>query len=156
MKKILIGAFAALAAVALFASSTASAAAPGPMPVASRASAGGGALPFFNDAVTTAVQVKATQGQLYSLSLTNTTAATAYLQVFCKPSASVTLGTTVPDFAIRLKTNAGAGDERDVVYPLGACSLTAAGAGGTGITIAGTTTATGSTGAAISVMASYF
>lgn len=152
--KTFLGAF---ALAALLCVPTAQAAGPGPLPVVARASAGGGAVPFFNDAVAgTAVQVKATVGQLYSLSLTNTTAATAYLQVFCKPLASVTLGTTVPDFTIRLKTNAGAGDERDVVFPVGACGLNAAGTSGTGITIAGTTTATGLTGAAISVMATYF
>lgn len=148
----------AFALAALLCIPTAQAAPPAPLPTSVRASAGGGAIPFFNDAVAgTAVQVKATVGQIYSLSLTNTTAATAYLQVFCKPLASVTLGTTAPDFAIRLKTNAGAGDERDVVFPVGTCGLSATGTpGGTGITLAGTTTATGSTGAAISVMATYF
>lgn len=122
-----------------------------PVPAQPAASTYGGAQPFFNDAVAgTVVQVKASTGQLYSLSLTNTTAATAYLQVFCKPSASVTLGTTVADFTFRLKTNAGAGDQRDMTFPVGiGCSA------GTGLSLAGTTTATGSTGAAISVSASY-
>lgn len=122
----------------------------------SQAIATGGAVPFFNDAVTTAVQIKATQGQLYSLSLANAAAATTYLQVFCKPTASVTLGTTVADFVIRLKTNAGAGDERDIVFPVGVCSLLADGAtAGTGITVAGTTSATNNTTAAVSVAATF-
>ena len=146
MKKILFGALLALA----FLAAVPAHAGPTALPTTPQGAASGGAKVYFNDAVTTAVQVKATVGQLYSLSLTNTTAATAYLQVFCKPSASVTLGTTAPDFVVRLKTNAGAGDERDLAFPVGVCS------GGTGLTIAGTTTATGSTTAAVSVMASYF
>ena len=56
----------------------------------------GGELAYSNDAVTTVQQIKATQGQIYTLYVLNTTAATAYLQVFCKPSASVTLGSTAP------------------------------------------------------------
>jgi hypothetical protein len=105
----------------------------------------GGASLFTNAAVTTAVQVKATQGQVYSLHVGNTTAAVAYLQFFCKPSASVTLGTTGPDASFMLAASASI----DPSLPTGICS------GGTGITVAGTTTATGSTGAALAVVAAY-
>lgn len=114
----------------------------------------GGARPFFNDAVAgtvvdiaPAVDLRAT---LYSLSLSNATAATAYLQVFFKAATAVTLGTTTPDFTVRLKTNAGAGDQRDIGFP-GGLGVAAT----TGLSCAGTTTATGSTGAAISVGATY-
>ena len=108
-------------------------------------------IPFSNVAVTTVVQIKATRADLRSLSVSNNTAAAAFLQVFCKPSASVTLGTTAPDFVVQLKTNAGAGDERDIPFPIGVCYVT-----GTGLSVAGTTTATGSSTASIQVFATYF
>lgn len=103
------------------------------------------ASPFFNDAVAgTVVQVKGTAGQLYGMHLVNTTGSVAYLQVFWLPSTSVTLGTTTPAFDVRLAANA------DLMVPM------AVGVGqGSGISLAGTTTATGSTGAAISVTAFF-
>ncbi len=120
------------------------------------------ATPFANDAVTTVVQVKATQGVIFSLYAVNTTAATAYLQVFCKSSASVTLGTTVPDFFVRLPSTTvsatlnGGTANVPLSFPAGVCGLLADGAtAGTGISVAGTTTATGATGAAVSVTAAF-
>lgn len=104
---------------------------------------------FQNDNVTTVVAIKATAGVLYQMSASNTTAATAYVQVFCLPSGSVTLGTTPPNYVIRLKTNAGAGDERDIVFPRGLCN------NGTGLSVAATTTATGNTTAACGVSAAF-
>lgn len=100
---------------------------------------------FRNEAVTTVVQVKATGGAIYQISASNNTAAAAFLQVFCLPSASVTLGTTAPNYTVQLKSNAAAGDERDIAFPTGLCSQ------GTGISVAGTTTATGSTTASVGV-----
>lgn len=108
-------------------------------------STAGGASLFTNGAVTTVVQVKATAGQVYSIHTLNTTAAVAYLQLFCKPSASVTLGTTAPDAAIGLAASGIA----DVTLPVGACNA------GTGLSVAGTTTATGAVGAALAVALSY-
>lgn len=108
-------------------------------------------IPFFNDAVAgTVVAVKDAPAAIFSLSLTNTTAATAYLQIFFKKSTEVTLGTTVADLVIRLKSNAGSGDIRDIAFDDGVGKP-----GGTGLSIAGTTTPTNSTGAAISVAATY-
>ena len=106
-----------------------------------------GSLPFFNDAVAGTVrQIAGHQAQLFGLRLLNTTAAAAYLQVFALPAASVTLGTTVADYCIRLAANEGLWIPFVVpVMP----------SGGTGLSVAGTTTATGSTGAAISVAAFY-
>lgn len=107
---------------------------------------GSGASPYFNDAVAATVQqVKATAGVLYGLKLVNTTAAVAYLQIFSLPSAGVTLGTTPPAWVIRLAANESA----NVPMP------TPANLGGTGISIAGTTGAANSTGAAISVSALF-
>ncbi len=104
----------------------------------------GGAQPFFNDAVAgTVVDVKTTAGWLLGLSLVNTTGDDAYLQVFNKPAADVVIGTTAAAFCLRVP--AGAGAAMSVPLELG----------GTGISIAGTTTATGSTGAAISTTAFY-
>lgn len=108
----------------------------------------GGAQPFFNDAVAGAVvQVKATAGQIFNAHLLNTTAAAAFLQVFFKPAASVTLGTTAPDYVVHL----GANESQTINFPSEGLGLAA----GTGISIAGTTTATGSTGAAISTSLAY-
>jgi hypothetical protein len=115
-------------------------------------SSSGSGKAFFNDAVAaTAVQIKATTGQLYLLDLVNTTAAAAYLQVFFKPSASVTVGTTAPDMTIRLLASVGKTLVLTVPvgYPPGTTPQTA------GLTVAGTTTATGAVGAAISVSAVF-
>lgn len=107
----------------------------------------GGAAAFWNDAVAgTKVEVKSSQGQIYAVNLVNTTAAAAYLQVFFLPASGVTVGTTTPDFCIRLLASA----TMQLTFPTGLGKST-----GTGITLAGTTTATGSTGAAISVLAAY-
>ena len=96
---------------------------------------------FFNDAVAgTKVAAKAAPGFLYTLKLVNTTAAVAYLQVFDKLAADVTVGTTTPDFCFRLAAN------ESVTIPLELAIQFF-----NGITFAGCTTATGSTGAAISV-----
>ena len=106
------------------------------------------AAPFANDAVAgTVVQVKGAYGSISGMKLVNTTAATAYLQVFFKPSASVTLGTTTADWFIRLGANEST--------PWLAFPFLVGIPGGSGISIAGTTTPTGSTGAAISVMLTF-
>lgn len=106
-----------------------------------------GLTPYFNDAVAgTVQQIKSTAGNIYFLNLLNTTAAAAYLQIFFLPSASVTVGTTTPNWTIRLAAN-----ERQIIH-----LLIPTGSTGTGLSVAGTTTATGSTGAAVSVSALYF
>jgi hypothetical protein len=105
-----------------------------------------GSQPFFNDAVAgAAVNIKANgQALLCGLKLVNTTAAVAYLQFFDVPAASVVLGTTVPKFVMRLSAN-------ETTNP---SDLTPAiQFYGTGLSIAGTTTANGALGAAISVSA---
>lgn len=104
---------------------------------------------FRNEAVTTVVQVKATGGSIYEISASNNTAAAAFLQVFCLPSASVTLGTTPPNYTVQLKSNAGAGDQRDITFPTGLCNQ------GSGISVAGTTTATGLTTASVGVALAF-
>lgn len=110
---------------------------------------------FFNDAVTTVAQIKVSPGQIYWLMLVNTTAATAYLQIFCKQSSQVTLGTTAPDFTIRLPTNAASGFIQPIAFPVPIGWFTVGGTPGSGLSVAATTTPTGATGAAISVAAVY-
>lgn len=102
-----------------------------------------GGIPFFNDAVgNTVIAVKANGfAQIFMMKLVNTTAAAAYLQIFAKPAASVTLGTTVPDWVIRLGANETT-NPSDMSPP--------AMFNGTGLSIAGTTTPTGNTAAVIS------
>lgn len=110
-----------------------------------------GAQPFFNDAVAAAaVQVKAGPGQLFALKLVNTTAAVAYLQIFDQLAANVTVGTTAPKWVIRLA--ASESTPIPLIVPLGIGQLQAS---NPGISMAGTTTAGGSTPAAISVSALF-
>lgn len=115
--------------------------------IASTASNVGGATPFFNDSVSSAsVQIKATGAQLCALNVVNTTGATAYLQVFGKPAATVSVGTTPPDWVLRIP---GTGSiALDFSTPMFISS-------GTGLSVAGTTTSTGSTPAILSVGALY-
>lgn len=72
----------------------------------------------------------------------NTTAAVAYVQLFPKPASGVTLGTTAPTFSFGLPANGGMtlgfGPEGWVF-------------GGTGVSVAGTTTRTGASTAAVDV-----
>lgn len=101
-----------------------------------------GATTYYNDAVAATKQVvKAAAAHVHSIHLINTTGSTAFLQVFNKLTADVTVGSTTPDFAIRLPANG--------VFTL---PLPVPLAFSTGIVIAGTTTAGGSSGAAISVL----
>lgn len=102
-----------------------------------------GGIPVFIAAVAATKQtVKADLGRLHALKLLNTTAAKAYLQCFNKLAADVTVGVTVPDFVIPLAANEGT--TIPLVLPIG-FSI--------GLVIAGCTTATGNTGAAIDVLA---
>ena len=87
----------------------------------------------------TVIAISDTSNLLKFLALLNTTAAVAYLQIFNLPAASVTLGTTVPKLSIGLPASAA------MSLPI-ALGLKL---DGQGISIAGTTTRTGSTGAAI-------
>lgn len=70
----------------------------------------------------------------------NTTASAAYLQIFdAATAAAVTVGTTVPTIVVTLAASASA----DVHVPDGGIIFE------NGIVVAGTTTATGNTGAAV-------
>lgn len=90
----------------------------------------------------TKAEVSATSGTiLMAMALLNTTSAVAYLQMFFKPASEVTVGTTAPDHVIPLPASGG------ISWPLlGGWYLP-----GAGLTIAGTTSRSGSTNAAIDV-----
>lgn len=94
---------------------------------------------LFHSAVDgTKVQVSAVPVDIGAYHILNTVAAITYVQFFYKLAASVTVGSTTPDFTIALPASGGA-------------TLNFSGKGWRTrgpLTIASTTTATGSTGAA--------
>jgi hypothetical protein len=102
---------------------------------------GGMPLPFSASVNATKQQVKGSAGQVYGYHILNNTAAIAYMQVFDKASASVTVGTTTPDYVIPLPASFGATLE-----------ISTGVAHANGITVACTTTRTGSTGAICDVV----
>lgn len=81
----------------------------------------------------TATSVKSSAGQVYGWFVANNNTAMSYLQFFNTASGSVTVGTTTPLFSIGIPANAGA----NVSFPIGIPF-------GTAITVAATTTFTGS------------
>lgn len=85
-------------------------------------------------------QVKGSAGQIYWITAYNVSASLLYLQVFNNTAASVTVGTTAPDMVFPIPTQ---GDTNGAGFVL---SVPNGIAMGTGITLAATTTATGSTG----------
>lgn len=91
----------------------------------------------------TVQQIKADAGEIYVLKLRNTTGAAAYLQIFGKKAADVSLGTDTPQAVIPLGANEVVAIPMPVPLYIGPA----------GISVAGTTTATGSSGAAIDVFA---
>jgi hypothetical protein len=102
-----------------------------------------GARPYSNDNVAAVVaQVKASgPAMIHGLKLLNKSGVVAYLQVFAKAAANVTLGTTVPDFFIQLAIG------ESVTIPMGDMPVRLDGAG---LSLAGTTGAGNNVGAQIS------
>lgn len=108
-------------------------------------SATSGGLSVFNGSVAgTATAVKASAGQIYGYHILNTTAAIAYVQVFNVAQGSVTVGTTAPTYVLGIPASGGAVFSNDLGI-----------AHGTAITIACTTTRSGSTGATCEVTIYY-
>ena len=102
------------------------------------------ARPFFNDSVTTPVDLGT--GRIWLLRLVNAVASDAYLQVFDVPAASVVLGTTKPVWVVRVKASS------EATIPM-AEPTDIAGPPAGHMSIASTTTATGATTTALSVCA---
>lgn len=99
---------------------------------------------YFNSALTaTAVAVKTTAGNIYWYEFINTGASAAFVQVFNLAVASVTLGTTTPTHSFYVPA-AGANDKVSTMVLI---------AGTTALTIAATTTATGSSAPATALVA---
>lgn len=82
-------------------------------------------------ATTNLTQIKGSAGQIYGIFATNINAAVRYLKVYNAASASVTVGTTVPDMTLPIPANA-AGAGFYLKWPQGVAM-------GTGISIALTT-----------------
>lgn len=97
-------------------------------------------------------QIKGSAGTFGGfINLFNPNTATTYIQVFNKASASVTVGSTTPDFVITLPgiaSASGTGSDRNLEIT---CGL----AMNTGITIAATTTASGSSAPANAIVATF-
>lgn len=97
-------------------------------------------------------QIKGSAGTLGGyINLINPNTATTYIQVFNKASANVTVGSTTPDFVIVLPGVASAsatGAAANLEVTLGIAMST-------GITVAATTTETGSTGPANNVFVTW-
>lgn len=110
-----------------------------------------GGMSFFTASLTsTKSQVKGSGGTIYGITAVNNGSALAYIQVFNKLSASVTVGTTAPDYVVPVPApssgTAGAGIREEYSKGLNF---------GTGITVACTTTRTGSTSATCDVNVNY-
>jgi hypothetical protein len=88
---------------------------------------------FLSTEVKAAVAVKATSGVIQYLHAVNGDAAVRYIQVFNVPAASVVLGTTVPVLVLTL----AASTYNTFSFPA------AVALGGSGISVAATTTADG-------------
>lgn len=96
--------------------------------------------PALSSAITGTVIVgSTTPTRIGLIEVANTTAAIAYIQIFWLAAASVTLGTTAPNFVIPVPASGG------VVLPFDGAWTTG---GGGAWSLASTTTATGSTNAA--------
>ncbi|MDE2096641.1 MAG: hypothetical protein KGL39_05285 [Patescibacteria group bacterium] len=96
----------------------------------------GGWTPLRINAITnTAVAIKGSTGQLGMLQCTNNAAAVTYFQVYNVAQGSVTVGTTLPTLSIAVPATSSAG----FALPVSGMQFS------TAISIAATTTATGST-----------
>ena len=98
------------------------------------AATSGGATFSWNSIKATATSVKGSAGQVYGWYIYNSNSSAVYVQFFNTASGSVTLGTTTPVYSLGIPATSGA----NAFIPCGI-------AHGTAITIAATTTATGST-----------
>lgn len=120
-----------------------------PWPVVPSASATAeGFDPYFNNALSAAAAVvKATAGVLYAAEVSNPNTADVFLQIFNVPAASVNLGTTVPVWSLLVPAGVGALNRSamDKMW------LTGLKLGGTGISVAATTTPTGAVAPASAV-----
>lgn len=95
-------------------------------------------------AATKAAVTTDTQILVWSISLQNTTAAIAYLQIFDLQSGSVTVGTTTPSYVFGVPASGSAHYMFEKPFRLNA-----------GFTVAATTTRSGNTGATVETTIVY-
>jgi hypothetical protein len=107
----------------------------GPWTVTQNPATSGGLSYLAGSIGATKTAIKASAGQIYGWYFYNANASVAYVQIFNLGTGSVTLGTTAPDLAFGIPASSGA----NVEISNGIAFSTA-------ITIAVTTTRTGSTG----------
>lgn len=103
------------------------------VPMQSSPATSGGLSYSWNSIKATATSIKGSAGQVYGRYIYNNNSSVMYVQFFNTASGSVTLGTTTPVYSIGIPATSGA----NVFIPQGIAHSTA-------ITIAATTTATGS------------
>lgn len=105
-----------------------------------------GGLHFYSGSIgATATSVKSSAGQIYGWYIGNSNTSAIYVQIFNVASGSVTLGTTTPDMSLYIPASGGAN-----VSFAGGIAM------GTAITVACTTTRTGSTAPASTVDLNIF
>jgi hypothetical protein len=109
------------------------------------------AITFFNDAVTnTPVDVPNSSQRIRWAHLINTGGGAAYLQIFAKKASDVVLGTTVPDWVIRVQP--APNEDLPLLFPEDAPQVADSALTGVhGLSIAATSTPTGAGAATISV-----
>jgi hypothetical protein len=100
---------------------------------------------FASALLATASQVKAASGAVFGYHLYNPNSTIVYVQVFDAPSASVTVGTTAPKFVLALPPKAVL--DTQPAHAIGMSS---------GITVACTTTALGSTAPSTGLLATVW
>lgn len=104
--------------------------------LATQTPATSGGLSIYSGSIgATATSVKGSAGQVYGWYIYNSNASAVYVQVFNVVSGSVTLGTTSPTFSLGIPASSGANVSFDSGIAMG-----------TAITVAVTTTRSGSTG----------
>lgn len=135
-----------------------SSATPAPVPTASggggpvivgTGNTGGASTIFVNDAGSGVNQIKGSAGLLFTLAFAGGSGFAGYFELFLKPSAGVTLGTTAPDWIVK-----GAGSGGTAMVPA-QTFLPGVGGGGTGLSYACVTTAGGSSQVACPMSFTY-
>jgi hypothetical protein len=106
---------------------------------------GGSSYLLLDSLAGTVLQVKAQAAQITGLKIVNGNASAAYIQIFNTTANNVTIGTTIAFNVIRIAASEAIWMSFNSPMALG----------GSGLSLASTTTATGSTGATLSVGVFY-
>lgn len=111
------------------------------------ATSGGMPLPFSASLTNTKQQAKGSAGQVYGWQIMNNGSVPCYVQVFDKTSTNVTVGTTTPDYVIPIPAPSSGTNGAGCTIEVGLGIAHA-----NGITLACTTTRTGSTSATVDIL----